>query len=302
MHPRRPRGRRRPRRVEERRVPRPEYPDLEAVVLDYIEVGYPKDPHPRHRQAPVVQMIGAASFSLIDGIPLDEVDFLDRVGIAVEASAPVPRGAGGGFVRVSLACVPYQRRFHCYVVDEVPGGDLNLVRLAFPEDEPIELVGSYEALLEVARARNLPDKIVMSPPDTIAYEVLTRTAQDNLVEAVRKILRDFEAFYVNFFNVAEPINVRLHALELLKGVGKKTLQKLLAQRQMKPFKSYEEVKAVLKIDPVEAMAEQIVREIRGEAKYYLFVKPRGEGERRLYLNYRERIVEYIRRMERVGGG
>ncbi|GAB6147609.1 DUF655 domain-containing protein [Stetteria hydrogenophila] len=290
----RPRRREEPRRLQLR----PEYPDLEGVVLDFLESGYRGDPHPHHRSAPVAQVIGTLSFTLIDGTPLDmDLDFFSKVTIALEVPVRVPLGPSRGFARIRLACLPgaAPRKLQCYVADEVPEGDLELVRLAFEDPSSVELIDDYDRFLELVRSRGLPEKVIMSPPTPIRYEHLTVTAKDNLPEAVRIILREKESFFVNFFNVAEPINVRLHALELLKGVGKRTLEKLLRERQVRPFKSYEEVKRILKVDPVEALAEQILSEIRGEAKYYLFINP-GREARDRFLNYPRIIREYLRRV------
>ncbi len=292
-------GRRPPRREESRRLQlKPEYPDLEGVVLDFLDAGYYDDPHPHHKTAPLAQVLGTLSFSLIDGIALDpDLDFFSRVTIALEVPVRVPRGPTGGYVRVRLACIPgaAPKRLRCFVTDEVPGGDLELVRLAFKEPDTIELIDDYDIFLTILRERGLPDKVIMSPPTPIRYENLTPTARDNLPEAIKRVLTEKESFFVNFFNVAEPINVRLHALELLKGVGKRTLQKLLLERQARRFTSYEEVKKILKLDPVEALAEQILREIQGEAKYFLFVDP-GWKARDRFLNYSRRIREYLRRV------
>lgn len=299
METSRGRGGRRPQRRDEARRPqfRPEYPDLEGVVLDFLDAGYYDDPHPHHKTAPVAQVLGTLSFSLIDGIALDpDLDFFSKVTIALEVPVRVPRGPTGGYVRVRLACIPgtAPKRLQCFVADEVPEGDLELVRLAFEDPESVELIDDYDAFLSILRSRRLPDKTIMSPPTPIRYENLTPTARDNLPEAIKRVLVEKESFFVNFFNVAEPINVRLHALELLKGVGKRTLQRLLMERQARPFTSYEEVRKILKIDPVDALAEQILKEIRGDAKYFLFVDP-GWKARDRFLNYPRRIREYIRR-------
>ena len=73
----------------------------------------------------------------------------------------------------------------------------------------------------------------------------------------------------------------------MKGVGKKTLINFLKIRAQRRFKSFEEVKRALKTDPVEALRDKILEEIRGEAKYYLFIKPPSPSEP--FLDYLSRI-------------
>ena len=297
MEDERGRGRRRGRREHRPFPPRPEYRDIVAVVLDYLPTGYYRDPHPHHRNAPVVQALGVTYFSLVDGIPLEpNIDFFEKVTVAQEVNVRVPLYQAAP-TRVRLACIPGRERgtLLCYVADEVPPDSADIIAGAFPNPDAVEIIVDYESFLDLLRGRDLPDKVIMAPPSKISYEDLTPTARDNLPEAVKQILRENESFFVHFFNIAEPINVRLHTIELLRGVGKKTLQRFLLERQRRPFTSYEDVKRILKADPVEVLADKILEELRGEAsRYYLFVEPPSSGEARyVFLDYPRRIKRWL---------
>ncbi len=164
-----------------------------------------------------------------------------------------------------------------------------------------QVIGTkYFTLLEVvplpAISLELLSKIELGPhspvrkPVRITYDDLTSVARTNLPEAIKKIILENEKYFVEFFNIAEPVNIKLHTLELLPGIGKKTMKHILEERSKKPFESFDEIKARTKIDPVKTLVERIIQELTGTEKYYLFVKPRNRG---LYLGYLERLYEEV---------
>lgn len=119
----------------------------------------------------------------------------------------------------------------------------------------------------------------------IDFDDLTTIAQGNLAQCVRKIIEENEKVFVNFFNIAQAITIKLHALELLPGVGKKHLMLILEERKRKPFTGFNDLKTRAKMaDPVGMLAERVIEELKGEQKYYLFIKPRPSAAG-VYLNY-----------------
>ncbi|GBF08525.1 conserved hypothetical protein [Aeropyrum pernix] len=280
--------------------------EVEAIVLDYIPEGYPRDPHREHRSKPVVQGLGVRRLHLVDGVPLHEVDILERVTLAREVvySVPIVARLPGGVERrvksvtVAVTCLPGQareggvREIYCYPLSYADQATLEALQQLLGEGDERHryiLVDSPDKLSEVARGHGLSGKIVSAPRDPISYQDLTDVARATLPDAVRKLVREREDFFVEFFNVAEPINIRIHALEALKGVGKKMARHLLLERERRRFTSFEEVKKILKIDPAEALAEKILEEIecRDTVKYYFFVEPCDPSKP--YLGYTERM-------------
>ena len=55
----------------------------------------------------------------------------------------------------------------------------------------------------------------------IPAEKLTQTAQSELEAIIIDLVNKNEAKFVEFFNKADPINIRKHQIELLPGIGKK---------------------------------------------------------------------------------
>ncbi|MEM1903018.1 MAG: DUF655 domain-containing protein, partial [Pyrobaculum sp.] len=89
----------------------------------------------------------------------------------------------------------------------------------------------------------------------------------------KKIVEQQETRFLKWFNEAGPITLKLHSLELLRGIGKKKVQEVLEERRKKPFNSFEEVKNRVGIDLVELITDRILREIMGEDPYYIFATP-----------------------------
>ena len=108
----------------------------------------------------------------------------------------------------------------------------------------------------------------------INYEDLTANAKLVLETAVRKIIEENEKRFVGFFNSAKPVTPRMHSLELIPGVGKRIAMKMIQERSMKPFESYEDLKRRGGLqDPVNALVQRILEEIvNPEEKYRLFVR------------------------------
>jgi len=126
-------------------------------------------------------------------------------------------------------------------------------------------------------------------PIPITYDDLTSVARTNLPEAIKRIIIDNERLFVAFFNLSQPVNIRLHALELLPGIGKKTMRHILEERKREPFESFKDIKERTKVDPVKTLTERIISELMGNEKYYLFVKPPRKQPSTLYLGYLERL-------------
>ena len=268
--------------------------EVEAIILDYIPQGFHNDPHKEHKDRPVAQAIGVRRFTLVDGIPLSDVEVFQRVTLARSIIKTIiqPSGIKGQRFRkqtVLLACLPGpEKMVYCYPLTPLDKWSMDSLRATIQEEGGWSLlVDSPTELSRIAEEKGLSPTILVVPPVPLKYEELTDIAKGNLLEAVKMIIKNDEPMYVEFFNIAEPVNIRLHVLELFKGVGKKTLANLLDRRKQKPFESFEEVRKILKVDPVEALAEKIVEEIRGEAKYYVFIEPSNPEAQ--YLGYLDRI-------------
>lgn len=107
----------------------------------------------------------------------------------------------------------------------------------------------------------------------IGYDELTANARIELDRALEQIVLSREEWFVNFFNVAQPITPRMHALELIPGIGKKYMWNILDGRDRKPFESFEDLQNRVNIpSPAKLIAKRIIEELSGESKYRLFTR------------------------------
>ena len=104
----------------------------------------------------------------------------------------------------------------------------------------------------------------------IKIEDLTSIAKTSLEKAVEIAIKTNEDLWVKFFNESGPITRKLHSLELLPGIGKKKMWKIIQERERKKFESFKDIIERVGIDPVKAITRRVLDELSGEDKYRLF--------------------------------
>lgn len=103
---------------------------------------------------------------------------------------------------------------------------------------------------------------------------LTATAKAELEFVIEEIVKKNEKKFVGFFNTAQPLTTRMHQLELLPGLGKKHMWEIIEQRKDKPFETFADLKARVKLmpNPDKVIVKRIIKEIEGDEKHRLFVQ------------------------------
>ena len=103
-------------------------------------------------------------------------------------------------------------------------------------------------------------------------EKLTESAKQHLEKVIEKIVKEREQEFVDFFNKAEAVNKRVHQLELLPGIGKKYTKEILAQREIKKFESFEDMKKRIHNLPFpeKTIEKRILLELTEFERYNLF--------------------------------
>jgi putative nucleotide binding protein len=119
----------------------------------------------------------------------------------------------------------------------------------------------------------------------ITYNELSTSAKNLLPAVLKTLIETQEKRFVDFINHARPISIRVHTLDLMPGIGKKNMETLLAEREKKPFESFQDLKARVATlgDPAAVFVHRIVSELEGKEKYFLFTRPPfqpNEGFRR----------------------
>ena len=75
---------------------------------------------------------------------------------------------------------------------------------------------------------------------------LTSTAKLEIQFAVSELIKKDEKKFIDFFNNAQPLSMRMHSIELIPGMGKKRMWEILQEREIEPFKNFEDFKKRLK--------------------------------------------------------
>ncbi len=108
----------------------------------------------------------------------------------------------------------------------------------------------------------------------ISFNELTHAAQSELHTVILDIIKAHEPRFTQFFNEAQAITTRFHMLELLPGLGKKTMWGIIEERKKGPFKDLADLShRVPMAHQVEKLvAKRIEEELANpDEKYHLFV-------------------------------
>ena len=105
-------------------------------------------------------------------------------------------------------------------------------------------------------------------------EKLTETAKQQLQEFIEKAVHENEKRFVDFYNKSEAINKRVHQIELLPGIGKKHMQEIINEREIKEFESFDEMRSRIQNlpDPEKAIEKRIIQELTLMERFNLFVR------------------------------
>ncbi len=177
---------------------------------------------------------------------------------------------------------------YAYVLDYLPQGRAQdksyhkvplLLAVGESEFKLLELIPKENAVVSIGDriyiGKNLEmrDKII-SVKRRISYRDLTSAATTELPYVVETIVNKNERRFVEFFNVAESINARLHSLELLPGLGNKIMWAILEERKKKKFESFSDLSERIKAlhNPQKMVVQRIIQELQERhEKYKLFV-------------------------------
>ena len=176
---------------------------------------------------------------------------------------------------------------YAYVLDFLSYGRPSPERPRHVAAPTVQVIGeTYFTLLEA----ELKQGAVATPPERIyvgrerrekiervmgrvSYQELTASAKAEMQPVLEKLIRHQEERFVGFFNVSQPVTPRMHALELLPGIGKKSMWQIVNAREKKQFTSFKDIQERTKTsDPVKVLAKRIVDELSGEGKYRLFTR------------------------------
>ena len=162
----------------------------------------------------------------------------------------------------------YEKSPLAYALDE---SNFRLLELTLDDDAD---VGIGDRVVVAPAADR---EAVLSLRD-VEYADLTNAAHSELEYVVADVVESDERRFVDFYNDAQPITLRLHQLNLLPGIGKKLRNNVLDERKRGPFESFEDLEERVSglHDPKGVLVDRIIEELRDEdLKYKAFVRPEG---------------------------
>ena len=180
---------------------------------------------------------------------------------------------------------PRKYEEHAYVLDFNPRGKSSAVRgregiivTAIGEDHLtlLEVLGVPNSTFEVGERIYIGKEgrtKVLSVLGKLEYDSVSSSAQSELPGVIENIVTTNESKFVEYLNNARPLTPRIHALELIPGIGKTYMKTMLEERDKKKFESYDDLQERVGFkDPIKHISERIMDEITGQSRMNLFVK------------------------------
>jgi putative nucleotide binding protein len=114
---------------------------------------------------------------------------------------------------------------------------------------------------------------ILSVLGRLEYSEISSAAQSELSGVVEKIVLQNEQRFIDYLNNAQPLTPRIHALELIPGIGKTYMKTMLLEREKKKFTDFTDLQNRVGLkEPVKQIAKRILEEITGETRMNLFVR------------------------------
>lgn len=108
----------------------------------------------------------------------------------------------------------------------------------------------------------------------VGYNDLTNAAHSELPFIIQELIKADPVRFMKVYNEAQAITTRLHMLELIPGLGKKTMWAIIEERKKGPFKGFEDLETRVSTihHPEKLLAKRIELELSDpHQKYHIFV-------------------------------
>ncbi|MDQ3838677.1 MAG: DUF655 domain-containing protein [Thermoproteota archaeon] len=140
----------------------------------------------------------------------------------------------------------------------------------------LELLGVQNTNFDIGErvyiGREGRDKVI-SVLGRLEYEYISQSAKNDLPAIVEKIVLQNEKRFIDYVNNAQPVTPRIHALELIPGIGKTYMLTIIREREKRKFESFADLQTRVGLrDPAKLIVKRIIDEIAGQARMNLFVR------------------------------
>ncbi|MHB8568165.1 MAG: DUF655 domain-containing protein [Nitrososphaerales archaeon] len=180
---------------------------------------------------------------------------------------------------------PKKYEEYAYVIDFIPQGKSIIIK---ERDGPlVQAIGEERlTLLEILAAGDADFRVgeripigkenrskVVSVLGRLSFDELSAQGLSELHGVIEKMIRENEKRFIEYFNELQPITPRLHALELIPGVGKTFMKQIVNQRDIKKFDNFADLEKRAGIrDPIKLVAKRIIEELSGGSRISIFVR------------------------------
>lgn len=143
----------------------------------------------------------------------------------------------------------------------------------------LELIPKPEATLNIGERVYIGKDLekrekILHVKRRINYNDLTNAAQSEISYILEEIINKNEDRFVRFYNEAGAVSTRFHTLELLPGLGKKTMWAILKERKVRKFTSFKDISERISSihKPEKLICKRIELELANpDEKYHVFV-------------------------------
>ena len=177
---------------------------------------------------------------------------------------------------------------YAVVLDHLPYGQPDDDRPQHQKPEIAYAVGEqefdlFELTLVDGADVSIGDRIVVAPDADrdlvqryreIDHSALSRGAEQELDYVIEEIVERHPQRFLDYFNEAQPLTLRLHQLNVLPGIGEKLRDDIIESRKREgPFESFEGMEERISglHDAEGTVVERIIEELTEDVKYRAFV-------------------------------
>ena len=180
-----------------------------------------------------------------------------------------------------------EKEEYAWVLDYLPYGYPEDNRPVYQKKPVVQAIGEknfllIEAIPKEGKVSQIHERVYIGDGERdlidhvkrqLRYEELTHGAKVEMPYVIEEIVKSNEVKFLDVYNESYAITTRLHMLELLPGIGKKTMWSVLDERKKRKFSSFEDLTERVKglHHPDKLIVKRIEEELKDEdTKYRLF--------------------------------
>ena len=140
----------------------------------------------------------------------------------------------------------------------------------------LELLGDPKKNFDIGErvyiGREGREKII-SVLGRLNFNDLSQPSKNEIPNVIETIININQKRFVDYINHAQPLTPRIHALELIPGIGKTYMKSIITEREIRKFEDFNDLQARTGIKDLQKLiAKRIVEEISGDTRMNIFVR------------------------------